>query len=78
MALENTGDVPVTVDLIYAQDVALTGYGAVRLNEYYVSQYLDHTPLDAPGAGVSRWPCARTCRSAAAIRGRSSARWDGA
>src|SRR4029079_7589405 len=33
------------LDLVYAQDVALAPYGAVRLNEYYVSQYLDHTPL---------------------------------
>ena len=33
------------LDLIYAQDVALAPYGAVRLNEYYVSQYVDHTPL---------------------------------
>ena len=53
VALENTGDVPVTVDLIYAQDVALTGYGAVRLNEYYVSQYLDHTPLEHRDRGVA-------------------------
>ena len=34
----------MTLDLIYAQDVGLAHYGAVRLNEYYVSQYLDHAP----------------------------------
>ena len=30
---------------VYAQDVALAPYGTVRMNEYYVSQYVDHTPL---------------------------------
>ena len=43
--LENTLSVPQRVDLTYAQDVALAPYGAIRLNEFYVSQYLDHTPL---------------------------------
>ncbi|MFZ0789155.1 MAG: hypothetical protein WAM94_05980, partial [Chromatiaceae bacterium] len=51
VALENTGDVAATLDLIYAQDLALAPYGAVRLNEYYVSQYLDHTPLAHPERG---------------------------
>jgi 1,2-beta-oligoglucan phosphorylase len=46
--LENTGTSPATLDLIYAQDLALAHYGAVRLNEYYVSHYLDHTPLFHP------------------------------
>ncbi len=43
--LENKGGAPVVVDLIYAQDLALAHYGAVRMNEYYVSQYVDYTPL---------------------------------
>ena len=43
--LENTGTAPAVVDLIYAQDLALAHYGAVRMNEYYVSQYVDYTPL---------------------------------
>jgi cellobiose phosphorylase len=43
--LKNTGTVPAVVDLIYAQDLALAHYGAVRMNEYYVSQYVDYTPL---------------------------------
>jgi cellobiose phosphorylase len=43
--LENTTSRSLLVDLSYAQDLALAPYGAVRLNEYYVSQYLDHTPL---------------------------------
>ena len=51
VALENTGDHAATLDLIYAQDLGLAHYGAVRLNEYYVSQYLDHTPLAHPELG---------------------------
>src|SRR4029453_7306015 len=50
--LENPGGVAATLDLIYAQDLALAHYGAVRLNEYYVSQYIDHTPLSHPERGV--------------------------
>ncbi|HEX4051895.1 MAG TPA: hypothetical protein VHY19_13565 [Steroidobacteraceae bacterium] len=34
-----------TLDLTYVQDLALTSYGAARNNEYYCSQYIDHTPL---------------------------------
>ena len=49
--LENTGESTVTCDLIHTQDVALAHYGAIRLNEYYVSQYVDHTPLEHPKRG---------------------------
>ena len=49
--LENTGDSTVTCDLVHTQDVALAHYGAIRLNEYYVSQYVDHTPLEHPKRG---------------------------
>lgn len=49
--LENTTATPQQLDLTYAQDLALASYGAVRLNEYYVSQYLDHTPLRHPRQG---------------------------
>ena len=52
VGLENTGDVAAALDLIYAQDVALAHYGVVRLNEYYVSQYVDHTPLSHPERGI--------------------------
>jgi 1,2-beta-oligoglucan phosphorylase len=52
VALENIGHAAATVDLIYAQDVALAHDGMVRLNEYYVSQYVDHTPLTHPTRGV--------------------------
>src|SRR5262245_13101444 len=44
-SLENKGTDSVLVDLVYAQDLALAPYGAVRMNEYYVSQYVDYTPL---------------------------------
>ena len=52
MALENKGDKSETLDLIYVQDLALADYGAVRLNEYYVSQYVDHAPLSHPERGL--------------------------
>lgn len=50
--LENTHSEPLTVDVTYAQDVALANYGGIRLNEFYVAQYIDHTPLQLPGHGV--------------------------
>ncbi len=49
--LENTNPQAQDVDLTYAQDLALAPYGAVRLNEFYVSQYLDHTPLSHAAHG---------------------------
>jgi cellobiose phosphorylase len=49
--LENHGTTRQTLDLTYAQDLALAPYGAVRLNEFYVSQYLDHTALSHPKQG---------------------------
>jgi cellobiose phosphorylase len=51
--LENTEADAVTCDLILTQDLALAHYGAVRLNEYYVSQYVDHTPLKHAKTGVA-------------------------
>jgi cellobiose phosphorylase len=50
--LENVGAAAQTLDLIYVQDLALAHYGAVRLNEYYVSQYVDHTTLNHPARGI--------------------------
>src|SRR3984885_15093205 len=43
--LENTNPTPQLLDLTYAQDIAVAPYGAVRMNEYSVSQYIDYTPL---------------------------------
>ena len=53
--LVNDSEVTQTVDLVWLQDVALAPYGAVRTNEYYVSQYLDLTPvpLGSNGSGVA-------------------------
>lgn len=51
--IENTGSAAVTCDLIHTQDLALANYGAVRLNEYYVSQYVDHTALEHPQRGTA-------------------------
>ncbi|MCC2658381.1 MAG: hypothetical protein K0Q76_3489 [Panacagrimonas sp.] len=50
--IENTGEVEARIDLTYAQDLGLAHYGAVRLNEFYVSQYLDHTPLRHDARGL--------------------------
>src|SRR6202790_3724854 len=50
--LENVGEAQTTVDLTYVQDLALAPYGAVRLNEYYVSQYVDHTALSHDSRGL--------------------------
>ncbi|HEX6361960.1 MAG TPA: hypothetical protein VFZ93_03330, partial [Albitalea sp.] len=47
----NASAQPQTVDLIHAQDLGLASYGALRLNEFYVSQYVDHTPLQHPRHG---------------------------
>ena len=49
--IENPTDAEVTVDLVYAQDLALAHYGAIRMNEYYVSHYIDYTPLTHPERG---------------------------
>src|SRR5262249_39155503 len=52
VAVENGGRRVETIDLLYTQDLALPDYGAVRLNEYYMSQYVDHTPLADSAHGV--------------------------
>lgn len=49
--IRNTTHQEVSVDLIHTHDLGLAHYGAIRLNEYYVSQYIDHTPLQHGGAG---------------------------
>ncbi|HKE95523.1 MAG TPA: hypothetical protein VKB34_14515, partial [Povalibacter sp.] len=49
--IANAGVEPLDIDCIHTQDIALAPYDLVRLNEYYVSQYVDHAPLvhDARG-----------------------------
>ena len=40
------------LDLTYVQDLALAPYGRCAWTEYYVSQYIDHTPLQHEQLGV--------------------------
>lgn len=49
--IRNTGDGTEVCDLVLVQDTGLADRWAVRLNEYYVSQYIDHTPLEHPLVG---------------------------
>lgn len=51
--LLNTSPSQQQLDLIYVQDIALAPYASVRLNEYYVSQYVDHSPLQHPSRGCA-------------------------
>ncbi len=51
VALASRAAAELTLDLVYAQDVALANYGTIRMNEYYVSQYLDLSPLAHPSRG---------------------------
>jgi hypothetical protein len=48
IAVRNTGSEPVTLDAVWAADVALKPNADVRINEYYVAQYLDLTPVETP------------------------------
>lgn len=43
---------PTEIDLVYTQDLALAPYNALRMCEYYVSQYLDVTPVDTSPVGT--------------------------
>ena len=44
---------PTEIDVVYAQDLALAPYGALRACEYYVSQYLDLTPVETSATGTA-------------------------
>lgn len=52
VSVQNNGATAAECDLILAHDLALAHEGAVRLNEYYVSHYIDHTPLTHSTHGV--------------------------
>jgi len=52
VALRNTLVHEERVDLIYAQDLALAHYWAVRINEFYTSHYIDHTVLSHKERGL--------------------------
>ena len=51
LALHNRGHQPLALDVVMLQDLALAPWPTLRLNEAYVSQYLDHQPLAHPHAG---------------------------
>ncbi len=44
---------PTEIDVVYAQDLALAPYAALRACEYYVSQYLDLTPVETSLGGTA-------------------------
>lgn len=64
--LHNTGPLPLRLDLVYLQDLALAPWPAIRLNEAYVSQYLDHQPLWHAQHG-----CVMATRQGASVEGRN-------
>ena len=45
VSVENTRSTEVVVDVVLAHDPGLAPYEAIRTNEFYVSQYLDLTPV---------------------------------
>jgi cellobiose phosphorylase len=51
VAVENRSSQERTIDLLYGQDLGLASHGAVRLNEYYVSHYLDLCPMEHARCG---------------------------
>ena len=51
--LENTGSARLQCDLIHTQDLGIAHYGAVRLNEFYVSHYIDHCQLEHATRGTT-------------------------
>jgi cellobiose phosphorylase len=52
VSVQNRTSVAQTVDLVHAQDIGLSAYSAIRLNEHYVSHYIDLTPLQHERHGV--------------------------
>lgn len=52
LAVDNVGEAVRTIDAILQHDLALAPHAALRLNEYYVSHYVDFTPLDHPSRGT--------------------------
>ena len=45
LRVDNLGSAVRTVELLHVQDLGLAAYGAIRTNEYYVSHYIDLSPL---------------------------------
>ncbi len=50
--LRNQGDVAVTLDVLYGQDLGLAHINAVTNNEAYVCQYIDHLPVETDSLGA--------------------------
>ena len=50
--VNNTGDEACDLDVIHVQDIGLSNYQDIRTNEYYVSHYLDISPLADARHGV--------------------------
>ena len=53
VTLRNTSAEPVTADVVLTHDPALAPLTNVRVNEYYVSQYLDITPVATASHGIA-------------------------
>uniref|UniRef100_UPI0025D5AD9E cellobiose phosphorylase n=1 Tax=Lapillicoccus sp. TaxID=1909287 RepID=UPI0025D5AD9E len=53
VTVTNIGTEPAAVDVVHTHDVALAPRGSVRASEYYVSQYLDLTPVEVAGHGTA-------------------------
>lgn len=53
LEVHNGSDAPVAVDAVLTHDPALAPLGAVRTNEFYVSQYLDLSPVRTAGHGTA-------------------------
>lgn len=53
LEVTNLGDQPVRVDAVCVHDPALATAGAVDNNQYYVSQYLDVSPVETAEHGVA-------------------------
>lgn len=49
--VDNLSAQAAELDLICVQDIGLSAYGAIRLNEYYVSHYIDLMPLNHASQG---------------------------
>ncbi|MBM4152246.1 MAG: hypothetical protein FJ220_01820 [Kiritimatiellaceae bacterium] len=49
--VQNTGTTPIVLDWMVGQDLGLADLGALKNNEAYASQYLDHRLVDHPVAG---------------------------
>ncbi len=49
--LENRSSEERTLELLYGQDLGLANPGAVRLNEFYVSHYVDLSPMEHARCG---------------------------